>query len=223
MSDASELPVAGTAVILRDSARGPEVLLMRRPDRGSFASGWVFPGGKVEDADAIVHEDALVAERETARSAAVRETHEEIGLQLDTAVAFSRWHPPVQAPVRIRTWFFLATDPGGALSASVDEVVDVAWMTPADALAKHAAGEIVLYPPTWVTLHSLLGGASAADILAAARAYETEAPLYVTQILETPAGTVMTWQGDEEHENAGVLGARHRLDTTALPWRFERS
>ena len=48
MTDLDDLPVAGTAVLLRPTPEGFAVLLMRRPDRGSFAGAWVFPGGKVE-------------------------------------------------------------------------------------------------------------------------------------------------------------------------------
>ena len=39
------IPVAATVVLLRDATRGVEVLMIERPDRGSFAGAWVFPGG----------------------------------------------------------------------------------------------------------------------------------------------------------------------------------
>ena len=43
---------AATLALLRDSERGPEVLMMRRTHRAEFASGaYVFPGGAVDDAD----------------------------------------------------------------------------------------------------------------------------------------------------------------------------
>ena len=45
-----DIPVAATVVLLRDGAGGLEVLMIERPDRGSFAGAWVFPGGKLEDA-----------------------------------------------------------------------------------------------------------------------------------------------------------------------------
>lgn len=218
-----ELPIAGTAVIIRDSVRGPEVLLMRRPDRGSFASGWVFPGGKVEPGDRVDDGDAFRAEREAARRAAVRETFEEIGLRIGDVVALSRWHPPIHAPVRIRTWFFVAADPGGTLVPSAGEVVATAWMTPADALKRHEAGEIVLFPPTWVTLNALTDAASTADVLAQARLRAEHVPLFSTQLLETVDGQSFLWEGDEEHASGGHPGARHRLATGMLPWRYERT
>ncbi|HEX5872617.1 MAG TPA: NUDIX domain-containing protein [Longimicrobium sp.] len=44
---------AATVLLVRDSADGPEVLLLRRHKRSGFAAGaWVFPGGVVDEADA---------------------------------------------------------------------------------------------------------------------------------------------------------------------------
>jgi recombination protein RecT len=43
---------AATIILLRDSAAGPEVLLMRRHRSSGFVPGaWVFPGGRVDGAD----------------------------------------------------------------------------------------------------------------------------------------------------------------------------
>jgi 8-oxo-dGTP pyrophosphatase MutT (NUDIX family) len=44
---------AATAVLARDGERGPELLLMERHRASGFVPGaWVFPGGRVDDADA---------------------------------------------------------------------------------------------------------------------------------------------------------------------------
>ena len=210
----AELPVAGTAVILRDAGAGPEVLLMRRPDRGSFASAWVFPGGRVEEAD----RRPGATEAEDAARAAVRETAEEVGLGIVDPVPLSCWSPPAEVRPRIRTWFFLAQDPGGALALSAGEVVEAAWMSPAAALAAHAEGRLTLVPPTWVTLHGLTAAKDVAAVIAAAG----EPEIRQTRLRRTDAGLVHFWEGDEEHEH-GVPGGRHRLVAEGLPWRFERS
>ncbi|MDR6866394.1 8-oxo-dGTP pyrophosphatase MutT (NUDIX family) [Microbacterium resistens] len=213
MSD-TELPVAGTAVILRDGATGPEVLLMRRPDRGSFASAWVFPGGKVEEGDRLPG----ATERDDAARAAVRESAEEVGLRIADPVPLSCWSPPAEVRPRIRTWFFLAHDPGGALAPSSGEVEEAVWMSPITALAAHAAGSLLLVPPTWVTLHALSVAADVDAVFAAAGEIEVRH----TRLRRTEEGTMHYWEGDEEHDG-GIVGARHRLVAEGLPWRYERS
>lgn len=51
---------AATVLLVRDSADGPEFLLLRRHGRSGFAAGaWVFPGGVVDPADG----DAGLADR----------------------------------------------------------------------------------------------------------------------------------------------------------------
>lgn len=175
---------------------------MRRPDRGSFSGAWVFPGGKVEQPDHRVGAE----EQDDARRAAVRETFEEVGLVITDPVVLSRWQPPAEAPVRIRTWFFLADAPNGVLRVSADEVVDAVWITPADALQKHAAGEWVLFPPTWVTLHQL----SRFDSREAALAAGGVARHFSTRVVESDRGTAFEWEG-------------LRLETGSLPWTLVES
>ena len=71
---------AATVVLLRDGERGLEVLLAERPrDRGSFAGAWVFPAGP----STTPTPSAARSTPRTPRRAAVRETREEIGLELD--------------------------------------------------------------------------------------------------------------------------------------------
>ncbi|MGH7292701.1 MAG: NUDIX hydrolase, partial [Myxococcota bacterium] len=161
-----DVPVAATVVIVRDAASGPEVLMIERPDRGSFAGAWVFPGGKLEPADGDAAD-----EMSAARRAGVRETWEETGLQLDAdaLVPLSCWDPPPGIALRIRTWFFLADDPDGAQTLAPEEVIAAEWVRPAAMLARHARAEVTLYPPTWVTLHDLADQPDAAAMAAAAR------------------------------------------------------
>ncbi|WP_149084970.1 MULTISPECIES: NUDIX domain-containing protein [Microbacterium] len=193
-----DLPQAGTVVLLRPSADGFHVLLLRRPSRGSFADAWVFPGGKVEPEDRRVG----ATEVEDARRAAARETAEEVGLVVDELVPLSEWRPPAEAPVRIRTWFFLALAPDAEPSPSPDEVMELTWVSPAGALARHAAGEWQLFPPTWVTLHRLSALADVDAVLASTGAVE----LFQTRVSD--GGRAFGWA-------QGTLHARR------LPWRFD--
>jgi len=93
---ASNIRPAASLLVLRDGARGMEVLLMRRPERGDndFRSGaCVFPGGVLDRGDAEAHalclglDDALASQRLGLVAggldyfiAALRECFEEVGL-----------------------------------------------------------------------------------------------------------------------------------------------
>ncbi|WP_194422147.1 NUDIX domain-containing protein [Microbacterium abyssi] len=201
--------VGGTAVLVREGDDGLETLLIRRPDRGSFASAWVFPGGVVEDVDVVPGE----SEEHVAARAAARECAEEVGLRPEGLHVLSCWVPPAEAPKRVRTWFYLAGAHRDVLRLAPDEVLDAQWLTPAEALRRHAAGEAILFPPTWVTLDWLEGRTTIDEALAAASVLE----LYETHLI---GGGVFVWGGDAEHPKGG--GGRHRIDTSVLPWQYAR-
>ncbi|AMB59447.1 hypothetical protein AWU67_11910 [Microterricola viridarii] len=232
--------LAATVVLLREPPRGAggvEVLLLERPrDRGSFAGGWVFPGGAVDAEDlpgaapgsAVALLDLTPADEEAAsRRAAVRETREETGLLLREAdlVTLSLWSPPAEAPKRLRTWFWLAAAPTGAIVLQPHEAVDHRWLTPDAALALHAAGELRLFPPTWLTLHGLLGAASVAEVLQGAR--RSVRAEFATRIVR--GADITLWPPDVAYGDAAIdmglvdaLGPRHRLEMRELPWRYLR-
>ncbi|MCD2499800.1 NUDIX hydrolase [Microbacterium nymphoidis] len=209
-----DLPWAATVLLLRSVADGGvEVLMMQRPDRGSFASAWVFPGGRVEAAD--VSSDAGM----TLRRAAVREVAEETGLhvEVDALVPVSEWIPPVTEPKRIRTWFFAASDPGGRIRVQASEVVRAEWFRPADMLALHAAGDARLYPPTFVTLLNLRDAVDAESALA--RLDGASVRTYATLARVIDGARMFSWDGDDGTA-ATPEDQRHRLDASTLPWRY---
>lgn len=224
----SVLPVASTVVLARDGADGPEVLLIERPDRGSFAGAWVFPGGKLdpEDADGF---DVEPSELDVARRAGVREVWEETGLVTDETgyATLSCWIPPaIVTHRRIRTWFFVALAPEGELSLSPDEAVAARWIRPADALALHANNGLSLFPPTWVTLEGLVGFVDAAAMVAATR--EAAPREFMSRSLASRKA--LLWEGDAAYETAldesplpdEETTDRHRLDMSRLPWVYLR-
>ena len=157
---------AATVIVLRGGGDGLEVLLVRRTPQARFMGGvWVFPGGAV---------DAGEGEGDAAhRVAAVRELEEEAGIVLDdpgALVKFSRWITPAEVVVRFDTHFFLAPMPDGQeATIDGDEIVDLGWFTPADALAAHERGDIELVFPTIKHLEQLGGFESAVALLDYAR------------------------------------------------------
>jgi len=218
---------AATVVLLRDGERGLEVLLAERPrDRGSFAGAWVFPGGAVDEADAF---GGSTDTEDAARRAAVRETREEIGLELDRydLVPFSHWTPPKNSEKQLRTTFFAVRVPDGEIRPAPNEVMAVEWLRPVDALDRHAAGSMTLWPPTWVTLHGLQNAAS----VAAAQLGDVKP--YVAKVSED--GKTILWQEDDEYdadrhlkedhpavadEGPDAEGTQHRLVMDRLPWIY---
>jgi 8-oxo-dGTP pyrophosphatase MutT (NUDIX family) len=160
--EVTEARQAASLILLRDSADGPEVLLVKRNPEQRFMGGvWVFPGGAVH------------AEDPDHAAAAVRELEEEAAIVLpaDSApVPFSRWITPAEVKVRFDTWFFAARAPDGA-RATPDggECVDARWLRPADALAACARDELLLVFPTIKHLEELRRFGSVADVLDAAR------------------------------------------------------
>lgn len=220
----TDIRTAATLVLLRDGPGAIEVLLLRRPERGAFAGGWVFPGGKVEPvdrADADPTADPEAVEETTARNAAVRETAEETGLVVapDAIVPLSQWSPPAQLETKFHTWFFVAEAPEGEVVSQPSEVVDHAWIRPADALKRHGAGDLRLFPPTWVTLDTLLPFPTVEAALAAIERRELQH--YATR--QDPHRGLALWHGDEAYDGAADTeeGPRHRLHVGSLPWRFE--
>ncbi len=216
----SGLIAAATVVLLRDHEARLQVLMLERPDRGSFAGAWVFPGGRVDEADA--HGLVPGDEEAAAKVAAIRETREETSLELDSdsLAAVARWTPPLLAPARFRTWFYYAAAPEGEVVLSPEESVAHEWMSPADALARHGSGRMVLAVPTWVTLHRLLAFDTTEAAMSAAR---SSAPAFLdTHLMEgVPAAL---WQRDVAYDHPHLFdadGPRHRLTMAALPWVFE--
>ncbi len=102
-------------------------------------------------------------------AAAVREVEEESGVRLEVADLRGRshWVTPAFEPRRYDTWILAAAMPPGQEAAETSTESDRSgWVRPADLLARHAAGEVRMLPPTVVSLHELGAFTSAADFLA---------------------------------------------------------
>lgn len=158
---------AASVIVLRDSAGGPEVLLLQRNPAARFMGGaWVFPGGAVHESDERPGVSGPVG-------AALRETEEESGLALagpDELVPFSRWITPAQVKIRFDTWFFLARAPTEAeVEIDAEEVVDARWLRPQDALDAGARDALTLVFPTIKHLEQLAEFRSVDDALKRAR------------------------------------------------------
>ncbi|MCH2187857.1 NUDIX domain-containing protein [Myxococcota bacterium] len=219
----SEPVQAATVVLVRDGDEGFQTLMLKRNSKIAFGGMWVFPGGRIDPADA--DPAAPADELATARRAAVREAAEEAGLvvPIDSLVPFSHWTPPPITPRRFLTWFFLAPCPNSEIEIDGGEIHEHAWMTPSQALAIRDAGEIELAPPTWVTLWTLGHSGSVQQALDAAQASPPER--FETRIAVESGGPTAMWHGDVgwESGDADIPGDRHRLCMHSGGWRYERT
>lgn len=184
MTTSGVLRPAATVVVLRPRAERYEVLLVRRSDRVAFMAGaFVFPGGRVDEAD---HEasaqapapdpsrftDLGAAEEGAFRRAGARELREEAALSVDPRdlIPIAHWVTPASEPRRYDTRFFLTLLPPGQEARHDDsETTELAWCLPGEALERCRRGDIMLPPPTWTTLRQLEPHLSLAEALRWAR------------------------------------------------------
>ena len=95
---------------------------------------------------------------------------EDLVLDLGDVHYVSHWITPPGGTRRFDTRFFVAPAPPGQTAAhDTAETVESLWTTPAAALERHAAGEILLVIPTIRNLHTLARFDSVAELLDAAR------------------------------------------------------
>jgi 8-oxo-dGTP pyrophosphatase MutT (NUDIX family) len=199
---------------------------------------WVFPGGRIDQADHEGEGSGELAEQTVAayirggrshlaaaRRAAVREAREESGLELDPGrlVTLSFWLPPPSSPRRFATWFFLApVSATPAITVDRVEIHDHRWLTPEAAIGARDAGDITLAPPTFMTLWWLSRWADVEEALEAALARRPER--FETHIAgggDGPAAAL--WQGDAGYDDFDVHrpGPRRRVMLDPAGWRVE--
>lgn len=193
---------ASTILLLRDGPTGLEVFMVVRHHAIDFAGGaLVFPGGRVEEADAALGE--------AFRIAAIREAFEESGILLarrgdsllaehslprdgdfhallaehaltpatDALVHFAHWITPEDMPKRFDTHFFAAHAPPRQIGLhDGGEAVESIWINPAVAVAEADAGQRTLVFATRLNLLKLARFANAKEALAGAGPVVTVKP-----------------------------------------------
>ena len=210
---------SGTVVVIRDGREHLEVLLL---ERSRSRSTWVFPGGKVEEADRSAQSGDA---QELARRAAVREALEEAALALSAPalLPISRWITPEIARKRFDTWFFVArAEPDTEIRVDGAEICDHRWLAPQRVLEAHHRREMRLAPPTFVTVSWLVGHDTAVDAI---DALGRHSPLtFRPRICSTADGGCILYPGDAGYEDGDVErpGPRHRLWVLPDGWRYER-
>jgi len=182
-------------VLLRDGLDGLETLLMRRVASMAFAPRMhVFPGGRVDDVDFSADVTFMggdvesmaqrassdVSELRALYSCAIRETREEVGVDLvdptcdngllvdpDALPLIDHWVTPEGESRRYDVRFFAAMVTGDDARLTTTEADTVVWMQPASALAAFTVGDLPMLPPTESVLRWLTGFATAPEALVA--------------------------------------------------------
>lgn len=233
--DPEAVPIrpAATVIPLRNAPGGPapdgrgiEVLVLRRNANLAFHGGsWVFPGGRIDDADFAAAGSPVTAD--AAIHAAVREAKEEADLDLtaDQLVSFSHWTTPLGRNKRFATWFFVVHVPegaGGDVTIDDGEIHEFEWHPIADAITGCEQGEINLAGPTYVSLLRLSRYETVEEAIADVA--NTPDEIFLPKLVKSSSGTFSLYQGDAgyDDEDVDAPGSRHRMQMLEKGYRYIR-
>ena len=206
-------------MLLRESGGRIEVLMLRRNRQlKAFAGAWVFPGGRVDEGDAPGQDEIT-----RAKAAAMRETQEEAGLDISgsSMETLSCWIPPVQEKRRFSTWFFVVRAPDAPVKIDHGEIHDYQWVCPKEFLAQIPSPDIMIMPPTYVSLHYLIQHSTIKSVMESIA--QEDAEIFETRFKKDETGFVTFWQGDAAYESQDltVEGPRRRLICGPRKWDYQ--
>jgi 8-oxo-dGTP pyrophosphatase MutT (NUDIX family) len=163
-------------------------------------SGVLLAGPSAETVVADISGDDWEADRNALldRSVSLAEllARRHLVLRADLLRPWSRWITPVAEKRRFDARFFAAALPPGQRTRDVGgEAAQVAWVRPADAIAAGRNKEIVLWPPTAVTLAELASCGTVATALAVPRQVRPLLP----EITLTEGTPWLTVPGEQEY------------------------
>jgi 8-oxo-dGTP pyrophosphatase MutT (NUDIX family) len=123
-------------------------------------------------------------------------------LAADTVHYVSHWITPELAPKRFDTRFFVTVAPSGQVAHHDDgETIATIWVRPDDALARFAAGEIELLPPTIANLEKLAAHSTTTGVMSWATSV-TDVPTILPIVLIEDGRLLVLRPGDEGYQEA---------------------
>jgi glyoxylase-like metal-dependent hydrolase (beta-lactamase superfamily II)/8-oxo-dGTP pyrophosphatase MutT (NUDIX family) len=135
---------------------------------------------------------------------------EQLTLATDAVVYLSRWITQAGRPRRFDTRFFVARAPARQQSEHDGaELLHHVWLTPDDALARHARGEVNLLYPTFKTLQTLARFREVDAVLDYARSERPMLAMAPRSALSRAGPTTLYW-GDYAYAEVGKLDAEGR-------------
>jgi 8-oxo-dGTP pyrophosphatase MutT (NUDIX family) len=126
---------------------------------------------------------------------------EDLLLDLSVLHYFAHWITPLGQPRRYDTRFFVAAAPVGQVPLHDDrELVGHVWVTPAEALERHRAGEMQLILPTIKNLEAIARFDTTAELLSAVSA-RRDVPTVQPRIVREGNGVRILLPGDPGFED----------------------
>jgi 8-oxo-dGTP pyrophosphatase MutT (NUDIX family) len=185
---------------LRECFEEAGVMLAQRRDRGHPADGALLDTSDPDTAERFAdYRDAL-----NNGSTRLLDVCEEEGLVLaaDDVHYVSHWITPELAPKRFDTRFFITAAPPGQVARHDDaETIATIWVRPKDALARNAAGDIELLPPTVSNLRTIESFRSTVEVMEWARQV-TDVPTVLPVVLFEDGHLLVLRPGDPGYEEA---------------------
>lgn len=138
------------------------------------------------------------------RSASMAEVLARNGLVIraDLLRPWAHWVTPEIEPKRFDTRFFVAALPPGQQPVHFLGESDASeWVRPADAVERHATGEMAMLPPTVFTLAELSEYATVAEVIAAAQARDVRRVL--PRIVVSGDDVVLLLPGEPGYPDGG--------------------
>ena len=127
---------------------------------------------------------------------------EDLVLAADAVHYVSHWITPHLAPRRYDTRFFVTSAPPGQVARHDEgETIATVWIRPAAALARNAAGQMELLPPTIANLKSLEPFTTSAEVMAWA-ATVSHVPAVLPIVVVDGDRVVILRPGDDGYEEA---------------------
>lgn len=126
---------------------------------------------------------------------------EDLRLAVDELHYFAHWITPEGSPRRYDTRFFVAAAPEGQTPANdAAETISDVWVRPADALARHRAGEMELILPTIRNLQAIGRFATTAELLDAT-AVPGDIPTVLPRVVTDGGGIRILLPGDPGYDD----------------------
>jgi 8-oxo-dGTP pyrophosphatase MutT (NUDIX family) len=123
---------------------------------------------------------------------------ENLVFDLDALIPHTRWITPTAEPKRFDAQFFLAAMPvGQTASADRTENSHGRWIEPAEALRRQERGQLILFPPTLLTLIELARRRDAAEALT--RTADPEPAPILPEVLEDHGRILLRLPHDPEY------------------------